>query len=75
MLVELRARPRGTKKMGSSTSTTTPPSISSFSVNNPNFSDGDILISMLLSVLILIHIFGALHNSLIGIKVKRTQYD
>lgn len=39
------------------------------------FTDGEILLSMLLITLILLHIFGGIHNALIGIKTKKQQYD
>lgn len=59
------------------TSTNTTELVSTFAVKvKPiNFSDGEILISILLITLILTHIFGGLHNMLVGIKVKKQQYD
>jgi len=55
--------------------TTTAPSTNLVSVNGYIFSAGDILQAILLTILILLSIFGSLHNGLIGIKVKKQQYD
>jgi len=51
------------------------PSIQLLAVNPIHFTDGEIVISLLLITLILIHIFGGIHNAITGIKVKKPQYD
>lgn len=56
------------------TSTNTP-SIEPLIGQPINFSNGEILISILLITLILLKIFGSIHNALIGIKTKKPQYD
>ena len=39
------------------------------------FTDGDILISLLLSILIILNIFGGVNNVIFGVKIKKQKYD
>lgn len=53
------------------TATTTYPNTSS----DVQFTDGDILVSLLLTIIILFNIFAGIHNSIVGVKIKKQQYD
>lgn len=39
------------------------------------YTDGDILISLLLSILIILNIFSGIHNIFFGVKIKKQLYD
>jgi len=71
----VRATTARTRDMETSINTIEQPSILLEKVNPINFTDGEILISILLFTLILLNIFGGLHNTLIGFKSKKEQYD
>lgn len=66
--MSLRARHETIKSMEVSTSTI-------MLMGNLHFTDGEILISTLLLTIIILYIFDITHHRIIGLKIKKNQYD
>lgn len=50
-------------------------STTSTATTSPITTQGDMVISLLLSILIIINIFAGVHNAFFGVKVKKQKYD